>query len=62
MKGEHGFALHVAQSGIETFKDPLFDELRAHSRKSLSPSIVRYTASLASKVAARVISAISELK
>lgn len=62
MKGEHGFALHVAQSGIETFKDPLFDELRAHSRKSLSRSIVRYTANLASKVAARVISAISELK
>lgn len=41
IKGEHGFALHLAQRGRREFGDPLFDRLAAASRKSLSPSYLR---------------------
>jgi hypothetical protein len=36
IKREHGFALHLAQRGRSAFGDPLFDQLAAASRKSLS--------------------------
>ena len=36
IKGEHGFALHVAQRGRREFGEPLFDQLATASRKSLS--------------------------
>lgn len=41
IKGEHGFALHLAQRGRREFGDPLFDHLAAASRKSLSTGYLR---------------------
>lgn len=41
IKGEHGFALHVAQRGQRRFGDPLCGELAATSRKSLSTDYLR---------------------
>ncbi len=36
IKGEHGFALHLAQRGRREFRDPVFAQLAAASTKSLS--------------------------
>jgi len=36
IKGEHGFALHLARNGAKIHKDPLFNELIATSRGALS--------------------------
>jgi hypothetical protein len=41
IKGEHGFALHLAQRGLREFNDPLFGQLAAASRKTLSTSYLR---------------------
>lgn len=41
IKGEHGFALYLAQRGRREFADPLFDQLAAASRKSLSTGYLR---------------------
>jgi hypothetical protein len=53
IKGEHGFALHVAQRGRDEFRDPLFDQLAAASRKSLSTGYLR----LAMTAAGRLVQA-----
>lgn len=35
IKGEHGFALHLARQGAEKYHDPLFDDLIVASRNAL---------------------------
>jgi hypothetical protein len=42
MKGEHGFALHVARLGTEKFQEPLFHELYSISRQFICPGYLRY--------------------
>jgi hypothetical protein len=42
MKGEHGFALHVARLGTAKFQEPLFHDLHSISRQLIFPSFLRY--------------------
>ncbi len=41
MKSEHGFALHLARTGLEKFEEPLFVDMAKASRKSLSRGYLR---------------------
>jgi hypothetical protein len=50
IKGEHGFALHLAQRGRRDFEDPIFGELAAASRKSFSPSYLRLLMAAGKKI------------
>ena len=42
MKGEHGFALHVARLGTDKFQEPLFQDLHSISRQLIVPSFLQY--------------------
>lgn len=54
-KGEHGFALHVANLGEDKFGDPIFSKLRSFSRKRLKPTVSAYI----TRAGAKVLRAIS---
>ena len=54
IKGEHGFAMRVARMGAEKFQEPLFGELSAFSRKSLSSGYVRGAGKFAGRVVRRI--------
>jgi len=41
IKGEHGFALHLAKTGKAKYNEPLFDELSSFSRKLLSKGYLK---------------------
>jgi hypothetical protein len=43
IKGEHGFAIHVAKDGATKFKEPLFEELKLFSYQRLSSSLGYFT-------------------
>lgn len=47
IKGEHGFALHIAKVGFTKFQHPIFNELYNFSRKSLSSGYFKLAASFA---------------
>jgi hypothetical protein len=55
IKGEHGFALHVAKLGADKFQMPLFNELHAFSLKSFPSEYLKFAAKAARK-AVRLIS------
>jgi hypothetical protein len=42
VKGEHGFALHVARLGTDKFPEPLFHDLHSISRQLIAPSLLQY--------------------
>lgn len=50
IKGEHGFALHLARLGAIKFQDDLFKELHTISRKSLSSGYLKFVVKTASNV------------
>lgn len=50
IKGEHGFALHLAKTGKVKFSDPLFDELSSFSRKLLSKGYLKLGISAIKKI------------
>ena len=54
IKGEHGFALHLAQRGAREFGDPLFVQLSAASRKSMSAFFPRFAMAAAGRLARRL--------
>lgn len=54
IKGEHGFARHLARIGASKYPDPLFEELMTASMSSLSKGYSRL-ASKAAKKAARMM-------
>jgi len=51
IKGEHGFALHLARLGAIKFQDDLFNELHTISRKSLSSGYLKFAVKIARNVA-----------
>lgn len=51
IKGEHGFALHLARHGAEKYHDPLFNELLTSSRSALSVGYLRLAIKALNKVA-----------
>ncbi len=56
IKGEHGFALHIAKLGADKFQMPLFNELHVISRKSFSSGYLK----LAAKAVRKAVRLISE--
>lgn len=50
IRREHGFAMHLATVGRSKFQTPLFDDLYAFSRKSLSGGYLRFAAKVARKL------------
>jgi hypothetical protein len=55
MKGEHGFALHVARLGADRFQEPLFHDLYSISRQIISPGFLKY-AGIGARKAVRLLS------
>lgn len=55
IKGEHGFALHIAKTGGIKFQDSLFVDLSAFSRKLLSTGYIKFCANTIKRIASMAL-------